>query len=160
MSQNGPFSRPPWNVAFGPAVCLPHLVEKDWLLPGRLYVDDGHWMSVGATIPLAPIAHPEAAANLGIRLSNVRASPPWDYYLEFCAPTGWNQGVPGSPYLLIRRMVDIPGTGERPAYLMALQFKQKVGAGATGVEPAGNVRFTVEVTDLPGPILKVEAEAL
>jgi hypothetical protein len=160
MSQNGPFLLAPWNVAFGPALCLPHLVEKNWLFPGRLYVDDGHWMSVGATIPLAPITHPEARANLGIRLTNTRAAPAWDYYLEYCTPTGWNQGVPGAPYLLIRRMVDIPGTGQRPAYLMALHFDQVAGAGATGVEPSGNVRFTAEVTNLPGPILHVTAEAL
>jgi NADH dehydrogenase FAD-containing subunit len=57
-------------------------------------------------------------------------------------------------------MVDIPGGEQRPAYLMALQFDQIVGAGATGVEPSGNTRFTVEVTNLPGPILKVTAEAL
>jgi len=97
---------------------------------------------------------------LGIRLRNTRANPAWDYYLEYCTPEGWNQGVAGSPYLLIRRMVDIPGVGQRPAYLTFLQFNQVVGAGATGVEPSGNVRFTVEVTNLPGPILKVTAEAL
>jgi hypothetical protein len=161
MSQNGPFLQPPWNVAFGPALCLPHLVQKGWLPPGRLYVDDeGHWMSAGATIPLAPITSPGARANLGIRLRNIRANPPWDYYLEYCFPTAWNRGVPGSPYLLIRRLVDIPGSDQRPAYLMALAFNQIVGAGATGVEPSGNVRFTVEVTNLPGPVLKVIAEAL
>ena len=160
MSQNGPFLLAPWNVAFGPAICLPHLVEKNWLYPGRLYGDDGHWMSVGATIPLAPISHPEARANLGIRLRNARAVPAWDYYLEYCTATGWNQGVPGAPYLLIRRMVDIPGTGLRPAYLMAIHFDQVAGAGATGVESSGNVRFTAEVTNLPGPILMVTAEAL
>jgi hypothetical protein len=160
MSQNQPFVKAPWNVAFGPAVCLPHLVQKNWLLHGRLYVDDGQWMSVGATIPLAPITHPEARANLGIRLRNVRANPPWDYYLEYCTPTEWNRGIPGAPYLLIRRLVDIPGVGQRPAYLTFLQFHQVVGAGATVVEPSGNVRFTAEVTNLPGPILKVTAEAL
>ena len=160
MSQNGSFLLTPWDVGFGPALCLPHLVEKNWLFPGRLYVDDSPWMSVGATVPLAPVTHPEARANLGIRLRNTRADPAWDYYLEYCIPAGWDQGVPGGPYLLIRRMVDIPGTGQRPAYLMALQFDQVVGAGATGVEPSGNVRFTVEVTALPGPILRVIAEAL
>ena len=136
------------------------MVQKDWLPHGRLYTDSGNWMSVGAMIPLAPISHPDARANLGIRLTNIRARPNWDYYLEYCIPTGWNQGVPGSPYLLIRRIVDIPGIGQRPAYLMALQFKQVVGTVVTGVEPSGNVRFTLEVTDLPGPILKVSAEAL
>lgn len=117
-------------------------------------------MRTGATVPLAPITSPGAQANLGIRLTNVRANPPWDYYLEYCVPTLWNQGVPGAPYLLIRRLVDIPNIGQRPAYLMALEFNQAVGAGATAVEPSGNVRFTVEVTNLPGPILKVTAEAL
>jgi hypothetical protein len=160
MSQNGPFLKAPWNREFGPALCLPHLLQKNWFLPSRLHEDNGQWMSVGATIPLAPITHPQARANLGIRLRNIRANPQWDYYLEYCAPTEWNQGVPGAPYLLIRRLVDIPGVGQRAAYLMPLRFNQVVGARATGVEPSGNVRFSVEVTNLPGPILKVTAEAL
>lgn len=50
--------------------------------------------------------------------------------------------------------------GQRHAYLMALHFDQVVGAGAMSVEPSGNVRFTVEVMNLPGPILAVTAEAL
>ena len=160
MSQNGAMLKEPWDVAFGPALCVPHLVQKGWFSPRRLYVDDGAWMSVGATVPLAPVTSPGARANLGIRLRNVRADPAWDYYLEYCLPTSWNSGVPGAPYLLVRRMVDIPGAGERPAYLIAIPFDQTVGAGATAVEPSGNVRFTVEVTRLPGPILRVVAEAL
>ena len=160
LSQNGAFTQPPWNVAFGPAVCLPHMVQKNWLPPGRLFVDDGNWMRAGIQLPLAPISHPGARANLGIKLRNVRANPAWDYYLEYCLPEGWNRGVPGSPYLLIRRMVNIPGAGERPAYLMALPFTQLVGQGATGVEPSGNVRFTAEVTNLAEPIIRVTAEAL
>ena len=161
MSQNGSFALAPWNVGFGPALCVPHLLEKGWLPPGRLYHDDGGWMSRGAApIPLAPVSHPEAAANLGIRLSNIRAEPVWDYYLEYCLGEGWNRGVAGAPYLLIRRYADPPGTGRRPVYLMALHFEQAVGAVASVVEPSGNVRFTVEVTKLPGPILSVTAEAL
>jgi hypothetical protein len=160
MSQNGAFLQPPWNVNFGPAVCVPHLVQQGWFPHGRLYVDEGHWMTAGVSIPLAPVAHPEARANLGIRLTNIRATPAWDYYLEYCLSAGWNRGVQGGPYLLIRRIVDIPGIGQRPAYLMALHFEQRVGAGVTGVEPSGQVRFTAEVTDLPGPILRVTAEAL
>ena len=160
MGQNGPFLQPPWNVAFGPAICLPHLVQQVWFPASRLFVDDGQWIRNGSmTIPLAPIDAPQAHANLGIRLRNIRANPAWDYYLEFCNPTGWNRSVPGSPYLLIRRLVDIPG-GQRPAYLMAIAFSQAVGAGATAVEPSGNVSFTVEVTNLPGPILRVNAEPL
>lgn len=161
MSQNGPFIQPPWNVEFGPAICLPHMVQKGWLPPGRLYIDDGNWMqNGGATIPLAPISAPQARANLGIRLRNIRAHPAWDYYLEFCNPTGWNRGVPGSPYLLIRRLVNVPGGEQRPAYLMAIAVAQAVGSNATAVEPSGNVRFTIEMSNLPGPILKVIAEPL
>ncbi|TDF59518.1 hypothetical protein [Cupriavidus sp. L7L] len=160
LSQNGAFIQPRWNVAFGPAVCLPHMVQKNWLPPGRLFIDDGNWMRAGITLPLAPISRPGARANLGIKLRNVRANPAWDYYLEYCLPEGWNRGVPGGPYLLIRRMVNIPGAGERPAYLMALPFTQLVGQGVTGVEPSGNVRFTAEVTNLAGPIIRVTAEAL
>ena len=160
LSQNGAFTQQPWNVAFGPAICLPHMVQKNWLPPGRLFVDDGNWMRAGITLPLAPISRPGAHANLGIKLRNARANPAWDYYLEYCLPEGWNRGVPGSPYLLIRRMVNIPGAGERPAYLMALRFTQLVGQGVTDVEPSGNVRFTAEVTDLAGPIIRVTAEAL
>jgi hypothetical protein len=160
MSQNGAFTHLPWNVAFGPAICLPHMVQKNWLPPGRLFVDDGNWMTAGITLPLAPISRPGAAANLGIRLKNVRANPAWDYYLEYCLPEEWSRGVPGSPYLLVRRIVDIPGGGERPAYLMALQFTQSAGQGVAGVEPSGNVRFTAEVTNLSGPIIRVTAEAL
>jgi hypothetical protein len=57
-------------------------------------------------------------------------------------------------------MVNIANVGERPAYLMAIAFSQAVGQGGSGVEPSGNVRFTAEVTNLPGPIIRVTAEAL
>ncbi|MBC7477421.1 MAG: hypothetical protein H7317_04910 [Pseudorhodobacter sp.] len=157
MSQNGSFLQAPWNVGFGPAICLPHLVQQGWFPSSRLFVDDGEWiLNGGVTVPLAPIDAPHAHANLGIRLRNIRANPAWDYYLEFCNSTGWNRGVPGSPYLLVRRIADVPGE-QRPAYLMAIAFNQAVGAGATAIEPSGNVRFTVEATNLPGPVLKVIA---
>lgn len=57
-------------------------------------------------------------------------------------------------------MVEIAGTGQRPAYLMAIHFDQVAGAVASAVESSGNVRFTVEVTELKGPVLRVTAEAL
>jgi len=43
---------------------------------------------------------------------------------------------------------------------MAIAFNLAPGSGATAVEAWGNVRFTVEVTNLRGPILKVIAEPL
>jgi hypothetical protein len=161
MSQNGPFDLQPWGVAFGPAVCLPHLTLQGWMYPNRTYVDNGQWLAAptGVSIALAPISSPWARANLGILLTNSRANPAWDYYLEYVTGTEWNQGVQGTPYLLIRRMVNIPGQGDTPAYLAALHFEQHPGATAQLVEPLGNAQFDIEVTDLPGPILKVTARA-
>jgi hypothetical protein len=158
MSQNGPFVEPPWNVAFGPAVCLPHLTQQSWMYSHRLFTDTGDWITRGGiTVPLAPLSRPGARANLGARLTNTRSDPPWDYYLEYVTATEWNRGVPGMPYLLIRRTVDIPGAGQRPAYLAPLHFDQRAGATAQLVEPSGNVQFDVEVSSLPGPIIMVTA---
>jgi hypothetical protein len=106
MSQNGPFMHPTWQRNFGPAVCLPHLMQRDWMYRRRVLFDDGEWMSrpEGITLPLAPISRPAARANLGIKLAYRRQDTSWDYYLEYVIPTEWNQGVPGAPYLFIRRM--------------------------------------------------------
>jgi hypothetical protein len=161
MSQNGPFLLPPWDVAFGPAVCFPHLSQQSWMYSHRVYTDGGQWMTApnGITIPLAPITSPGARASLGIRLRNASANPNWDYYLEYVVATEWNRGVQGMPYLLIRRLVNIPGTGVRPAYLDPLHVARLRGATAELVEPSGNVRFHVEVADLSGPIVMVTAQA-
>jgi len=37
-------------------------------------------------------------------------------------PTEWNRGVPGAPYLFIRRLANIPDLGERPVYLGAIEI--------------------------------------
>jgi len=162
MSQNGPFLHPRWQRAFGPALCLPHLLQSGWMYPRRVYYDDGGWLSQsnGITLPLAPISRPIARANLGLQLAFARDSDRWDYYLEYVIPTDWNRGVPGSPYLLIRRIVSIPGTGDRPAYLGFVQVPATAGGVAEVVEPLGNVRFRAELTHLQGPILKVSAKRL
>jgi len=162
MSQNGPFIHPTWQRAFGPALCLPHLIQRDWMYKRRVFFDDGGWMSQpdGITLPLAPISRPGARANLGIRLAYRRDETNWDYYLEYVIPTEWNQGVPGAPYLFIRRIVSISGTIDRPAYLGFIAAPTTVGIVAELIEQSGNVRFQVELTDLPGPILKVSAKKL
>jgi hypothetical protein len=162
MSQNGPLIHPTWRVNFGPSVCLPHLMQRDWMYKRRVYYDDGEWLSQpdGITLPLAPISRPIARANLGIRLAYTRDATNWDYYLEYVIPTEWNQGVPGAPLFFIRRIVSISGTGDRPAYLGFIKPPTTVGTTAEFVEPSGNVRFQVELTDLQGPILKVNAKKL
>lgn len=154
MSQNNSFVHPRWNTAFGPSICLPHLLQRGWMYRSRVYVDSGGWRAglTGITLPLAPISRPIAKANLGIRL----ALPGWDYYLEYLVPTGWNRGLPGA-YVFVRRLVAIPGAGERCAYLAQIKVPDRVGATATVVEPSGNTFFEVELTSLRGPILKVTA---
>lgn len=157
MSQNGPFTHPRWQKAFGPALCLPHLIQRGWMYDRRVYTDDGGWVSwpEGITLPLAPTSRPGARANLGIKLPITSANGSWDYYLEYVTLTDWNRGVPGGPYLFIRRM-GMADVGSTPIYLGAL------GVGRVGefFEPSGNVLFTAEETDLPGPVLRINARRL
>ncbi len=160
MSQNGPFVHPTWQRNFGPALCLPHLMQRDWMYKRRVFVDDGDWMSQpeGIRLPLAPISRPGARANLGIKLAYRRDNTNWDYYLEYVIPTEWNRGVQGGPYLFIRRMS--PKYGGTPAYLGFITVPTAGGTTAEFIEPSGNVRFQVELTNLPGPILSVSAKKL
>ena len=160
MSQNGPFAHPTLGRNFGPALCLPHLMLKNWMYTRRVFSDDGGWMSQpeGIALPLAPISRPGARANLGIKLAFERDGNSWDYYLEYMLPTEWNRGVPGAPYFLIRRLS--PKYGGTPAYLWFIQAPTAVGQVAETVEPMGRVKFSVAMTDLEGPILKVRAMKL
>jgi len=160
MSQNGPFNHPVWNRNFGPALCLPHLLQKDWMYKRRVFTDNGGWMTQpdGITLPLAPISRPGARANLGIKLAFKRGDAAWDYYLEYVIANEWNRGLPGAPYLFVRRMV--PKYGGTPAYLGPIHIPAEIGKIAELVEPSGNVRFQVSLTNLPGPIIKVKAKKL
>lgn len=139
---------------------MPLILLETRLLLERRPEGVGRVGKCGITVPLAPLSRPGARANPGARLTNTRSDPPWDYYLEYVTATEWNRGVAGMPYLLIRRMVDIPGVGQRPAYLAPLHFDQRAGATAHLVEPSGNVQFDVEVSSLPGPIIMVTARPL
>lgn len=162
MSQNGSFIHPRWGSNFGPAVCLPHLVQRDWMLANRVYYDNGGWLSQpdGITLRLAPITHPSADANLGLRLAYANGSDSWDFYLEYVVPTEWNQGVSGGAYLFIRRIVSVGAGDNRPAYLGAIHAPGAVGGVAEFVEPSANVRFQIAMIDLAGPILNVNAKKL
>lgn len=157
LSQNGAFTHPRWQRAFGPALCLPHLMQQGWMYEHRVHIDDGGWATrpQGITLPLAPTSRPGAQANLGIKLPFVRGDATWDYYLEYVTPTDWNRGVPGAPYLFIRRM-GTTDVGTTPIYLGAVA----IGQATEFLEPSGNVLFTAEQTNLPGPILRVTARRL
>jgi len=154
MSQNNPFTHPTWQRAFGPAVCLPHLMQRDWMYKRRVYYDSGGWLSQagGVTFSLAPISCPSARANLGIKLAYNSGGDEWDYYLEYVQPTGWNRGI-GKGLLIVRRMA--PKYGGTPAVLGLVEIPMNPGTKVDLLETSGNVRFQVELTTLPGPILKV-----
>jgi hypothetical protein len=156
MSQNNSFNHPRWGGS-GPAVCLPHLDEQRWMFSGRVFTDTGSWITNGGiTLPLAPISRPIARGNLGIKLS-LRPELDWDYYVEYVLATGWNQGLT-KPYVFIRRIVDIPGTGRRPAYLALMEAPTVPGTSSNVVEASGNTWFEATLTELPGPILQLTAQ--
>jgi hypothetical protein len=140
MSQNNSFTHPTWGRAFGPAVCLPHLMQRDWMYKGRVYYDDGGWLFQpdGITLPLAPIGRPSARANLGLKLAYKHGEGAWDYYLKYVQPTGWNLGIQKS-FPIVRRIA--PKYGGTPAFLGLLEIPISPGAKAEFLEPSGNVRF-------------------
>lgn len=158
MSQNTPFIHPRWGVAFGPTICLPHLIQRNWMYSRRVYFDKGDWMNQpeGITVPLAPISRPGARANLGIRLAYAQGDKKWDYFLEYVTPTDWNKGVPGAPLLFIRRIAPVTGQGDSPVYLGYIA----INSNTEFVEPSGNVKFRAELTQLSGPIVRVNIRKL
>src|ERR1700682_6230481 len=111
-------------------------MQRDWMYKGREYYDKGDWPSQpeGITLPLAPLSQPSARAHLGIRLAYTQNAMNWDYYLEYVVPTEWNRGVPGAPYLLVRRLA--PKYGGTPAYLGYIQIPSAIGAVAEFLEPS------------------------
>jgi hypothetical protein len=161
MSQAPLFIHPVWKVNFGPAVCLPHLIQRNWMYSHRVFRDDGAWLSEanGITLPLAPTSDPGAHANLGITLTFSEAEPAWDYYLEYVRPTGWNQGL-SSAFLFIRRIGPGKDIGPTPAILGSMIVPTAIGTRAQFVEPSGNVQFQVERFDPEGRIVKVTAKKL
>lgn len=161
MSQTPLFMHPVWNVNFGPAVCLPHLIQREWMYSRRVFSDDGAWLSLpdGITLPLAQTSDPGARANLGIKLTNRNAEPSWDYYLEYAKPTGWNKGL-SNAFLFIRRIGPGKDIGPTPAILGKIIIPTTTGTKAQFVEPSGNVLFQVERFDPEGRIVKVTAKKL
>jgi hypothetical protein len=159
MSQNGVFTHPTFQVHFGPALCVPHLIQRNWMYKSRVHYDEGAWLDrpQGITLLLAPITRPGAQANLAAKLAYRKGNDRWDYYLEYVVPTEWNQGVPGAPFVFVRRIVAVTGLGETPAYLGPLQVPMRHGASAEFTEPVGKVHFRAELIDQTGPIVRVTA---
>jgi hypothetical protein len=117
MSQHNAFIHPTWNE-FGPALCLPHLIQRGWMFGHRVYHDNGAWLTrpEGVTVPLAAIADPAARANLGLRLTYRGRPGAWDYFVEFARPISWNQGL-DKPVVIVRRIAKVENLGDTPIYL-------------------------------------------
>jgi hypothetical protein len=162
MSQNNSFTAPGFGVAFGPAVCLPHLVQRGWMFSRRLYADDGSWMSQpnGVTLPLAPLTDAGARANLGLKLPFSRNGMSWDYYVEYVTPIRWDQGLQPQSFVFVRRIVNVANIGNTPAILGSIVVPTTAAASAQFVEPSGNVRFDVQWFDAAGRVLKITARKL
>jgi hypothetical protein len=154
------FNRPPWNVSFGPAVGLPHLVQQGWHYSRRLFVDTGGWLSQssGIQVPLAPLDDPSARANLGIKLAFRGQGGSWDYYLEYLQPRGWNRGLP-QPIVVVRRLGPTPD-GETSVYLGEVMVPPAPNQQGALIEPSGNVSFQVRRLDQDGRIVVVSARKL
>lgn len=67
MSQNNPFTHPTWQRDFGPAICLPHLMQRNWMYNRRVYYDDGAWFCPSLTVLLCPWR--QLAAPVPVRIS-------------------------------------------------------------------------------------------
>lgn len=161
MSQNNASVPPGWMVNFGPALCLPHLVQRGWMFSRRLYTDDGTWMAQpnGRTMPLAALTDPGAHANLGLKLPFTRGDQAWDYYVEYVRPTGWNQGLL-KPYVFIRRIANVANLGDTPIILGMIEVPEMPDVPASFREMSGDVLFEIQWLDAQGRILKVTATKL
>jgi Metallo-peptidase family M12 len=160
MSQSSLFRPPGWEGLFGSAICLSHLIQRDWMYRHRVLHDTGARMSEphGTTFELAPINDPGAAANLGIALTVRPPGDEWDYHLEYARPTGWNRGLSGD-FLFIRR-VRPTRIGVTPSILGSIAVPATRGVRAQFLEPSGNTRFEVERLTPDGRIIKVNAQKL
>lgn len=160
MSQSSLFSRPGWDSLFGPAVCLPHLVQREWMYQHRVLRDDGAWrtQAEGATFVLAPINDPGAHANLGIALAVERGDSSWDYLLEYARPTGWSSGLKKG-FLFVRR-VGPSDIGDTATILASIAVPETPDGREQLVEPTGNTQFQVQRFDPEGRTIKVTAKKL
>jgi hypothetical protein len=157
MSQQNGFVHPIWQVNFGPALCLPHLVQRDWMFTRRLFKARDDWATVpgGITVPLAALSDPVAHANLGITLAAGQGEDRWDYFLQYIRPVEWDRGYPKAT-LFIRRIAAVD-VGPTPIILGTLAVPANKGATAEFVETTGGVRFRIEVFDQSATILMVNA---
>lgn len=158
MSQAPLFRHPRWNRNFGPAVCLPHLFQRDWMYNYRVLRDDGAWMKepAGITVSLAVNTDVGARAHLGLSLAfEKKQGDSWDYLVEYKRPANWDRGLTGD-FVFVRRIGPGKGIGPTPAILLSIPVPP-MGARSLVVEESGPVSFSVERFDDAGRIAMVTA---
>jgi hypothetical protein len=159
MSQRPLFNRDGWTSLFGPAVCLPHLVQHNWMYRQRIFTDNGNWLAAreGINVRLAQISDPGADANLGGMLAMFKGDDEWDYYLEYARPMAWNRGLSGD-FVFIRRIR--PSDAGPTAAILGTVTVPAGGEAGQFVEPIGNVRFEARHTDAGGRVVSVNIRKL
>lgn len=161
MSQSGSFSIPPWEVVFGPSLCLPHLMLQGWMYKKRMLFDTGAWAKkpAGITFQLAPNTEAGSPAFLGASLS-VPGSPAWDYLLEVAPLSGWNQGVANLPALMVRRTSSQTDPAPKVTAMYLGQLQINSTGSTTMTEASGNTTFTVSQISTRGPTVTVTAKRI
>lgn len=159
MSQRPLFNRDGWTSLFGPAICLPHLVQQNWMYRQRMFGDNGSWMAArdGINVRLAQISDPGADANLGGMLAMFKGDDKWDYYLEYARPTAWNRGL-SRDFVFIRQIR--PSDVGLTAAILGTVVVPAGGKAGEFVEPIGNVRFEARHTDAGGRVVSVNIRKL
>ena len=158
MSQQTPFFHPTWGRNFGPALCLPHLIQRGWMFNRRVFRDTGAWLRIpdGITVRLAPVTDPGAPASLGLRLGYKSGGNKWEYFLEYVKPEGWNQGL-NRPFVFVRRIGPGKDIGPTPAILGQIPVPGVIGQSSEFLEFSGRVKFRVELVDAAGRVVHVTA---
>jgi hypothetical protein len=160
MSQSGSFSVSPWEVVFGPSLCLPHLMLQGWMYKKRMLFDTGAWATnpEGITFQLAPNTEAGSPAFLGASLSVPGSSPAWEYLLEVAPLSGWNQGVANLPALMIRRTSSQTDLAPSVTAMYLGQLPINSTGSTTMTEASGNTTFTVSQVSTRGPTVTVTAK--
>ena len=159
MSGNGSFTPPGWSVRFGPALCLPHLLLQGWMEEDRILYDNGQWAHVGRALrfELTPIATRGKRAHFGasLLLPGSETDPKY-YLLEYVTASGWNVGVAGMPYLMIRRITPSTDLGPTPdaMYLHAIHVEPS-GVPTTWRDNTSQLNFTVSLVNTGESIVSV-----
>jgi hypothetical protein len=159
MSQQSASVPPGWNELFGPALCLPHLMQTGWMYAHRVH-ENSAWFKQSAAVgfPLAPTVNPGADAPLGLKLHFADKHASWDYYVEYVRPVAWNRGI-GVDTVLVRRIAKAD-VGDTPSILGSIVVPSVFGTDASFVEPLGNVSFRARRLDLDGRRVMVTVRKL